>query len=204
MNVSIPAAASIALSGDLAWPSRDGEPVFAEPWQGRVFGLAMDVVERSGVGWDAFRQQLIAAITADPQRPYFSSWTVALEQLVVDESLIESAEVDHHRSDAASYRYLDDTHRDIEVYPIDATTERVAAALVRHLSVPPDDVAHWRQFELYRVWDVDAPSLWGWRAFDERGEIAVDVSVSAGDDLAGVAAWDTLCFELLQIVVSDD
>ena len=30
------------------WPAEDGEPVFAEPWEGRAFAMALDVVDRAG------------------------------------------------------------------------------------------------------------------------------------------------------------
>ena len=199
MTASVPAAASIALTGDLAWTSLDGEPVFAEPWQGRVFGLAMDVVERSGLGWETFRRQLIAAITDDPDRPYYASWTVALEQMVVGASLIEPDDVEHHRVDAASYRYVDESHRDIEVFPIDATAGNVAATLVEHLRVADDDMSRWRQVELYRVWARGAPSAWGFRAFDDDGGTAIELELatSAGD--AGQGNWDALRRDLLHI-----
>ena len=39
--------------------------------------------DRLGLPWDEFRSRLIAAIADDPERPYYESWAVALEQLVV-------------------------------------------------------------------------------------------------------------------------
>ena len=70
------------LSG-LGMPRRNGELVFDAPWQGRVFALA-DAVVAHGFGGDRepFRQELIKAIAAEPDRPYWESWTVALEALV--------------------------------------------------------------------------------------------------------------------------
>ena len=75
------ARAAALLGGDAAWPAVDGEPVFDEPWQGRAFAMAFDLVDRSGLPWDAFREQLVAAIADDPDRPYYESWLVALERL---------------------------------------------------------------------------------------------------------------------------
>ena len=64
-------------------PRRNGEPVFGAPWQATVFALAAAVVEQ-GFGGDVepFRQELISAIAAEPGRPYWESWTAALEALV--------------------------------------------------------------------------------------------------------------------------
>ena len=65
-------------------PRQNGELVFEAPWQGRVLAMAVGVVRELGLEWDDFRQRLIAAIAEDPDRPYYESWTVALESLVHD------------------------------------------------------------------------------------------------------------------------
>ncbi|MPY91497.1 MAG: nitrile hydratase subunit beta [Acidimicrobiia bacterium] len=64
-----------------AWAELADEP-FAEPWQARAFAVAVLACERLALPWDAFRDQLKAAIAEDPERPYYESWTVALERLV--------------------------------------------------------------------------------------------------------------------------
>ena len=64
-------------------PRRNGELAFDAPWQGRVFALAAAVVEQVyGGDREPFRQELIRAIAAEPGRPYWESWTAALEALV--------------------------------------------------------------------------------------------------------------------------
>jgi hypothetical protein len=79
---------SPASDEGLAWsgldlPRRNGEIVFEAPWQSTVFALAAAVVENAlGGDREPFRRQLIAAIAADPGRPYWESWTTALETLV--------------------------------------------------------------------------------------------------------------------------
>jgi hypothetical protein len=71
-----------ALS-DLGMPRRNGELAFDAPWQGTVFALAAAVIEHAfGGDREPFRQQLIDAIAAQPARPYWESWTAALEELV--------------------------------------------------------------------------------------------------------------------------
>ena len=73
---------SLPLS-DLDLPRRNGELVFDAPWQSTVFALAAAVVEQAfGGDREPFRQQLIRAIAAEPGRPYWESWTAALEALV--------------------------------------------------------------------------------------------------------------------------
>ena len=72
----------LSLSG-LDLPRRNGELVFDAPWQSTVFGLAAAVVDNAfGGDREPFRQQLITAIAAEPERPYWESWTAALEALV--------------------------------------------------------------------------------------------------------------------------
>ena len=78
----------------LAVPRRNGELAFDAPWQSRAFGLAAAVVEtRFGKDWEPFRRQLVAAIAADEQRPYWESWTAALEALLVSEGLVPADEL---------------------------------------------------------------------------------------------------------------
>ena len=68
---------------DLGLPRRNGELAFDAPWQSTVFALAAAVVDHAfGGDREPFRQQLIGAIAADPGRPYWESWTTALEALV--------------------------------------------------------------------------------------------------------------------------
>jgi hypothetical protein len=72
----------LALS-DLDLPRRNGGLAFDAPWQNTVFALAAAVIEFAfGGDREPFRQQLIAAVAAEPSRPYWESWTAALEALV--------------------------------------------------------------------------------------------------------------------------
>ena len=78
------------MQGNAALPRDNGELVFAAPWQGRSLALAVALVDELGLEWDDFRQRLIEAIAADPDRPYYDSWTAALEALVVSQGLADS------------------------------------------------------------------------------------------------------------------
>jgi hypothetical protein len=75
------------VDGPAAPPRDNGELVFDAPWQARAFGLAAAIVETCFAGdREPFRQQLIAAIAADPTRPYWDSWVTALERLATTRS----------------------------------------------------------------------------------------------------------------------
>ena len=55
---------------DLDLPRRNGELAFDAPWQSTVFALAAAVIEHAfGGDREPFRQQLIAAIAAQPRPP---------------------------------------------------------------------------------------------------------------------------------------
>ncbi len=76
------------MSGQLSLPGldlprRNGELAFDAPWQSRVFALAAAVVDQAfGGDREPFRRELVKAIAAEPGRPYWESWTAALEALV--------------------------------------------------------------------------------------------------------------------------
>ncbi len=133
--------------------------MFAAPWEGRAFGLALDIVEQRGLPWDAFRELLIAAIAEEPGRPYYESWVVALERLVAEHELVTVADLTSERAHVAAYRY-DEGGIDIEVVPL--ANDRAVLADV--LDIEP--AAH---VELYRVWSGDVPVAWGVRSFDAGG-----------------------------------
>ena len=81
--------------GVAAPPRRNGELVFEAPWQSRVFGLCAAIVETCFEGdREPFRRQLIAAIAADPDRPYWESWMVALEKLLLAADLIDAHSIE--------------------------------------------------------------------------------------------------------------
>jgi len=82
------------MTGSSALPRDNGELVFDAPWQGRVLAMALAVVEDRGLVWDDFRRRLIAAIAADPDRPYYESWTTALTDLVVEAGVVTRDDLD--------------------------------------------------------------------------------------------------------------
>ena len=76
-------------------PRDNGELVFEEPWQGRALGMAVVVLERTGLSWADFRRHLVTAIASRPAAPespataYYGAWLDALESLVTEHRLLD-------------------------------------------------------------------------------------------------------------------
>ncbi|MGQ0481898.1 MAG: nitrile hydratase accessory protein [Pseudonocardia sp.] len=87
--------AAIAVEGPAAPPRDNGELVFAEPWEGRAFGMAVTLCESGLLGWDRFQAALIGRIKAweDDHPPgecysYYGCWLGALEDVLADSGLV--------------------------------------------------------------------------------------------------------------------
>ncbi len=73
------------MDGDGALPRANGELVFHDPWQRRVFAMAVSLCEQGLYEWDEFRDDLIAEIArAEGSQPptYYESWLAAFEKLL--------------------------------------------------------------------------------------------------------------------------
>ena len=169
------ARAAAVLGATAPFPMVDGEPVFAEPWEGRAFAMAVDVVSRCGLPWEAFRSRLVAAIAADPHRPYYESWVVALEELVVATGAVSDAELADRRQDVATYRYHDAALGDVEVVPVRLDSAELRAILdtiaVAGATAGRVDLADVRHAERYRP----AAGEWRFRLFDATDTVVLDV-----------------------------
>ncbi|HXR34714.1 MAG TPA: nitrile hydratase accessory protein [Candidatus Binataceae bacterium] len=81
-----------------AIPRRNGEPVFNEPWESRVFAIAVALCERGLYDWDEFRDRLIAEISAADRRgdlsTYYERFMTALERLMLDKGICLREEID--------------------------------------------------------------------------------------------------------------
>jgi nitrile hydratase accessory protein len=76
---------------DESLPRDNGELVFEAPWQARALAIAVALVDRLGLPWDAFRRRLMDEIAKHPRRPYYESWGAALESMVVELKLATHA-----------------------------------------------------------------------------------------------------------------
>jgi cobaltochelatase CobN len=90
------------MEGAAALPRKNGELVFEEPWQGRVFGMAVALHEQGLYEWEEFRQTLIAEITAAEGRGgpfvYYEIWLATFEQLLARKGLVTPAELEETTS----------------------------------------------------------------------------------------------------------
>jgi nitrile hydratase accessory protein len=86
------------MTGPASLPRSSGELVFHEPWERRVFALAVSLCEQGHYRWDEFRDRLIAEIAAaeavagphpdaDSLPSYYESWLAAFEKLLTEKGI---------------------------------------------------------------------------------------------------------------------
>jgi nitrile hydratase accessory protein len=95
------ASPQLDLAGAAAPPRRNGELVFAAPWQSRLFGVTLALCQSGLFEWEEFRRLLISEIAAweaagDPAHEwsYYERWQAALERLLVSQGLCARADLD--------------------------------------------------------------------------------------------------------------
>ena len=93
-------AAVLPIDGKAAPPRSNGELVFAAPWESRVFGITLALVEDGVFGWREFQAELIAEIAAWERRAedgavycYYERWQAALESLLASRRICSGAEI---------------------------------------------------------------------------------------------------------------
>jgi nitrile hydratase accessory protein len=86
------------LQGATAPPRSNGELVFAAPWEGRAFGLALALHERGTFTWKEFSTALAGSIarweSAHPdggEYSYYRCWLEALEGLLAEHGVVDPA-----------------------------------------------------------------------------------------------------------------
>jgi nitrile hydratase accessory protein len=117
------ATLQLDVDGPAAPPRSNGELVFAEPWEGRAFGLTMALVHGGTVEYETFRTALVARIQtweADPPAGepfrYYRCWLEALEQLLGRSGLVSVEEV-RERSVEFAARPAGHDHRHDSAHP---------------------------------------------------------------------------------------
>ena len=78
--------------GPAAPPRLNGELVFEQPWQSRIFATTMALCDAGVIEYEDFRQRLIAEIAHHPDE-YWHSWSEALEELLVERGLCDADEL---------------------------------------------------------------------------------------------------------------
>jgi nitrile hydratase accessory protein len=101
--------AVLDVAGPAAPPRRNGELVFAAPWESRLFGLTMSLHRRGLFAWEEFRALLIEEIrtweeSGRPSREwsYYEHWRAALERLLESKGLCKPGDLDRRVRDLAA------------------------------------------------------------------------------------------------------
>jgi nitrile hydratase accessory protein len=91
---------ALDLDGPGAPPRRNGELVFAAPWESRLFGVTLTLCERGVFAWEEFRRLLIDEIArwdAGGHPPetwsYYARWQAAFERLLAAKGLCAGGEI---------------------------------------------------------------------------------------------------------------
>ena len=97
MNTEIDGGIS-EMQGELSLPRSNGELVFAAPWEGRAFGIAVALNEGGAYDWSEFQRRLAEEITAAPPDDegsvYYERWLASLERLLLEHGMITREELE--------------------------------------------------------------------------------------------------------------
>ena len=109
------------VEGPAAPPRSNGELVFAEPWEGRAFGLAMALHDGGLFEWEAFRRELIRAVAraeaGGGEFSYYRCWLEALQTLLDARGVVDVAAVEERAGALASRPAGHDHHHDDHDHP---------------------------------------------------------------------------------------
>ena len=88
-----------SIPADLSVPrGLVNEPVFAEPWEARIFSLVVTLHRGGAFEWKQFQELLVDEIghseASGRPRPYYLNWTVAAERLFESLDLVSRTAVD--------------------------------------------------------------------------------------------------------------
>ena len=98
---------TVGLDAALQPPMENGEVVFEAPWQSRVFAMAVSLHESGVFPWSEFQAQLIAVIAradaqqAEAEYAYFDHFAAALQALLLDKGVLDSATLDARTAEFA-------------------------------------------------------------------------------------------------------
>ncbi|MXX75707.1 MAG: nitrile hydratase accessory protein [Holophagales bacterium] len=106
--------------GAAAPPRENGELAFSAPWESRLFGLTMALVEAGRLDWEEFRGRLIVRIAAWEKRApsageswnYWQRWREAFEDSLEAAGLVNQPELDDLTRRLAARPHGHDHHND--------------------------------------------------------------------------------------------
>src|SRR2546422_11408200 len=85
---AVPSREIADMTGATALPRKNGELVFDEAWQGRIFGMTGAMSHDASFEWRAFQAQLIAEIAHAERQgessSHYERWLDALGRLLAD------------------------------------------------------------------------------------------------------------------------
>ena len=103
------AGAELPIAGPGAPPRSNGELVFAAPWESRLFGMTLALIDQGAFGWPDFQAELIAAIRAWESRAepgaeyrYYERWEEALEVVLARTAICPRGDLDARAEELAA------------------------------------------------------------------------------------------------------
>lgn len=92
------------MTGAVAYPRKNGEPVFEAPWQSRAFGMVVGLHTAGLFPWDDFKTLLIEEVAAgakgSPEEGhYYHQWIRAFWRLLVAKGILSEAEMAARREE---------------------------------------------------------------------------------------------------------
>jgi nitrile hydratase accessory protein len=97
------------VDGPSSPPRANGELVFAEPWESRVFGLTIALYRDGAFTWDEFKDQLVAAVARwEADHPdgegyrYYTCWFEAIQRVLSDRQILSAADLDDREVELAA------------------------------------------------------------------------------------------------------
>ena len=90
---AVPSREIADMTGPAALPRKNGEMVFDEAWQGRIFGMTVAMSHEARFEWREFQARLISEIARAEREgeasSYYERWLRAFERLLADKGLLD-------------------------------------------------------------------------------------------------------------------
>ena len=95
------------MQGATALPRKNGELIFSEPWEGRVFAMAIALHDEGAFPWEEFRHRLMEEVNSadcksDPAPDYYELWLAAFEQLLLKKGIMAREEFERRQAEFVS------------------------------------------------------------------------------------------------------
>src|SRR5205085_559290 len=95
------------MQGAAALPRKNGELIFSQPWEGRVFAMAIALHGEGAFPWEEFRHRLMAEVNltecdSNPAPDYYELWLAAFEQLLLKKGIMSREEFERRKAEFSS------------------------------------------------------------------------------------------------------